>query len=157
MKNMLLYRLATIYTSDEVITKGPGKIFEISNSLIFKNQLEFIKINDTTPLNSNPKNVFFVTLQLQYETLNDKLFNKHVFANTEVLSVSGILSTIEEELFRDFNRIRVLFISIENLKSFFHSGTKWMNGLNSSRVREKDPKSHPNKSGLLICSALLVD
>ena len=32
MKNMLLYRLATIYTSDEVITKGPGKIFEISNS-----------------------------------------------------------------------------------------------------------------------------
>ncbi len=105
-------------------------LFEISNSLIFKNQLEFIKINDTTPLNSNPKNVFFVTLQLQYETLNDKLFNKHVFANTEVLSVSGILSTIEEELFRDFNRIRVLFISIENLKSFFHSGTKWMNGLN---------------------------
>jgi hypothetical protein len=105
-------------------------LFEISNSLIFKNQLEFIKINDTKPLNSRPENVYFVILQLQYEILNDKLFNEHVFANTKVLSVAGMLYTIEEKLFRDFNRIRVLFISIENLQSFFHSGTKWMNGLN---------------------------
>jgi hypothetical protein len=104
-------------------------LLEISNSLIYKNQLEFLKINDTLPLNN--ENLFYFNIHVTYEILSDKILNTHAFANLKVFFATGILYNVENDLFKSFRRLRLILVNIENLKTFYHSGTKWMNSINS--------------------------
>jgi len=104
-------------------------LLEISNSLIYKNRIEFLKINDTMPLNN--ENLFYFNIHVTYEMLSEKILNTHAFANLKVFFATGILYNVENDLFKSFRRLRLILINIENLQTFYHSGTQWMSSINN--------------------------
>jgi hypothetical protein len=55
------------------------KFGQITNSLILKNQLGFMDINQTTEFDLNNKNLYFLSLYIAFEDLTSRLIDKYVF------------------------------------------------------------------------------
>jgi hypothetical protein len=105
-------------------------LLQIANSLIFKNRLEFMDIEDDTNL-INTKELISYEINIAYEAISLKNLNKYIFKNLNFLIINGICQEVETDLFKYFHQVRVVQISPENFEGFLHSGTKWMNSLNS--------------------------
>ena len=102
---------------------------QITNSLIFKNQLEFLNVNSTADLNTH--HLSFVVLYLAYEELSLKILNKQVFRHIRYLALNGFIHGIEEDLFANFVDLQYVSLSIENLRKFLHLfSLKWLNSIN---------------------------
>ena len=101
---------------------------QISNSLIFKNQLKFINISHIN--NLNIKDLSVVTFYFAFERVTLETVNELVFKNVKLFSIKGVIYGIQPELFQNFTSLIMIRISIENLKEFIHSGQKWINSVN---------------------------
>ena len=99
---------------------------DISNSLINKNILTVIDVND--PLYNSINRLI---LDMAYCELTTSLMNKNLFSPLISLRVYGYLNDIEEGLFSDFADLENVDLQLDNFKSFFHKGNAWMAGLNS--------------------------
>ena len=103
-------------------------LYQITNSLIFKNRLEFMNIDQEMDLNTHL--LKYLELQLVFEELNTKLLNPHIFGNVKVLEISGSPFRIETKLFEVFSKLEYVFFSVQNLKYLFHQGIEWTTYLN---------------------------
>ena len=105
-------------------------IKQITNSLIFRNQLEFIDINQTDNFDLNTTRLFMLKIQVVFDVVSIRLVNKFVFKNLVGLYISGQINEIQSDLFVFLNKIRFISINIENTRQFFHTGIKWMQSIN---------------------------
>jgi hypothetical protein len=78
-------------------------------------------------LNSN---IFQFIIFVYHVDLKDDLLSPIVFARLNSLDVNGQLDSIQDDLFKDFQKLRIIDFAISNLKEFFHLGNKWMTYLN---------------------------
>jgi hypothetical protein len=105
-------------------------LLQIANSFIFKNRLEFMDIEDDTNL-INTKELISCEINIVYEPISLRILNEFIFKNLNFLVITGICQEVQIDLFKYFHQLRVVQISPENFEGFLHSGTKWMNSLNS--------------------------
>ena len=103
----------------------------ISNSFLYKNQLQFINANDSNDIDLNIQYLELAIFGFYYEHLTKKNMNKLVFSKAKTLVVHGIVYDIQTDLFASFKNIRYIVLKLNNLKNFLQSGTKWVNYLNA--------------------------
>jgi hypothetical protein len=101
--------------------------FEIANSFLIKNRLNFYQLNSSKVY---IKYLFELQFDFTYEELNKNNLSPDLFRNVPYLGIGGVLNGIETRLFEDFQNLKKIEIVISNLKEIFHSGNKWMNYLN---------------------------
>ena len=100
---------------------------DVSNSFLLKNRLFFHDSNSSimTMLRS-------IYLEIKYDTLDSHNLDKHLFHYLSELSVNGVLTRIETNLFENFFYLKNINFQLENYKTFFHaSNNKWMSSMNS--------------------------
>jgi hypothetical protein len=101
---------------------------EISNSLIYKNQLEFLPIDSNVSIAIRLVKIQFT---LAFEHLTLKILDKNLFKKLQIITLNGILNSIETNLFVHFHEVNRVILNIENLKTFFHNiGLDWIDYLN---------------------------
>jgi len=122
---------------------------KITNSLIFKNQLEFLDINQTQNHELRIKNLIYLEFNIIFEDLTLKIMNKYFFERVIVLRVKGSIRQIQEDLFEYFKYLNVLHIETDDIGQFFKNGLKWTKSLN------KDLKVD-FKKGFSVHDSLLV-
>ena len=104
-------------------------IFEdITNSFLTKNRLNFNEVNRS---DITMKHLIAAELKLVYEHLTSANFNRALFKRVKILTLSGVLTSIQRDLFEEFHFLKYISFQIENFRQFFHeSQNKWMNHLN---------------------------
>ena len=105
-------------------------LFDITNSLLFKNRLEFLNITDTKDFDMNIKNLNFLVLTIYFDTLTLTSLNPLTFKTLKALLIFGNLEHIEANLFENFKEMRFIALQSSELINFFHRGTKWLNSIN---------------------------
>ena len=102
---------------------------EITNSLIYKNQLEFL---DVDFIEDDQKSSALITVELgiAYEEITHRLLNKHLFKFINGLYVTGMIYDIQIDLFASFFKIRLIYLRLDDFGVFFGNGLKWLNSLN---------------------------
>ena len=103
-------------------------LFNIVNSLLFTNKLEFLDINET--LDTFETKLTILRLNVVYERISVKIVNKFVFKNLNMLNLYGITESFDVEFFKHFQQLKLVVVFHENFYDFFHTGTKWMSYLN---------------------------
>jgi hypothetical protein len=106
-------------------------LYEISDSLLFMNRLEFLNINETTNFNINNKLVYinFYVYNGQISLVN---LNPFAFKPLKYLVIKGNLEGFDEDLFENFKEISFISVKSDDLVNFFHRGTKWLNPINKN-------------------------
>ena len=102
---------------------------DITNSFINKNRLRFYELDE------NAQNVAINSLAnlqftMHYETLDNKILNKHLFKNVIEINLFGVVNSIEIGLFKDFPNLKSLDINVNNLKVLMHQDLAWLTYLN---------------------------
>jgi len=103
-------------------------LFEISNSLLFKNRPEFLIINET----NIESNLNFLHLGIYIDSLTLTNLNPFAFKKLKFLAIQGNLEQFDENLFENFREIRYISLRSDDLVNFFHRGTKWLNSINKN-------------------------
>ena len=96
---------------------------EISNSLLFRNRLEFLDINETKTFKMKTKSLNFLTLDLYSDVITLNNLNPFVFKSLEYLLLQGNLGSIDKNLFENFKEISSISINSDTLIDLFHGGT----------------------------------
>ena len=126
----IFYRKDTcpfVFTNTQVEELG---LYKITNSLIFKNQLEFLDLNETKGFEMNLKQMRFLRLSIFNEAISSKIVNKFIFKHIKYLVVMGSVNKIEDRLFNSFKELGLIELNLDDLKSFFQNGIEWMKYLN---------------------------
>jgi hypothetical protein len=103
-------------------------LYDISDSLIFKNRLEFLNIDETT-MNNNIKLILLSIFNGQISWVN---LNPFAFRTLKFLVIKGNLEKFDENLFENFKEIRFISVKSDDFVNFFHRGTKWINSINKN-------------------------
>jgi hypothetical protein len=103
---------------------------DISNSLIFRNRIRFININETNDFEMNIEMLGFLVFNLYSETITSTNLNQFVFKGLRALLIKGNLEHFEEGLFENFKEIKFISIKSDELINFFHRGTEWLCSIN---------------------------
>jgi hypothetical protein len=106
--------------------------FDIKNSFLMKNRVNFHRLNSS---NIYLKYLLSLQLIMTFEVLDQNNLSPDLFRNVESLGLAGILYGIQDDLFKDFQKLKMIDFAISNLKEFFHLGNKWMNYLNINVTR----------------------
>jgi hypothetical protein len=101
--------------------------FDIKNSFLMKNRVNFHQLNSS---NIYLKYLLSLQLIMTFEVLDQNNLSPDLFKNVEILGLAGIIYGTQDDLFKDFQKLKIIDFAISNLKYFFHLGNKWMNYLN---------------------------
>jgi hypothetical protein len=102
-------------------------LYQIANSLIFMNRLEFLDIGE---FDLRTQTLEMYQMHVVHETITLGNLNKNIFKHCKYLIVMGIVETVEKTLFKNFQHIKLVQIKPENFVAFLHAGTQWINALN---------------------------
>ena len=83
-------------------------LFQITRSLIFKNRLEFLNINEKAEYDMRLERFDLPRLSVAFEEITLNMVNKHVFKHMKYLHLFGIIEFIEIELFAHFKKIKYI-------------------------------------------------
>jgi hypothetical protein len=118
----------------------------ITNSLIFKNRLEFLN-SDARNLSLNINYLILLSLKMAYESLTSKILHPSVYKILRILIINGLIDKIDPDLFEStFKSLRLISFSTQNLKEIFYSGTKWMTNLNKNVRVYHEKEFHMRKN-----------
>ena len=105
---------------------------QITNSLIFRNRLAFVKLGESTKLNDwKTSNLAIFVLNVYFEKISTLNVDMYACKNLQYLLIKGNIDGIEEDLFTHFRELKFISLTSEVFVNFFHSGTTWMNSLNA--------------------------
>ena len=107
-------------------------LFHITNSLIFKNRLVFMNIdNHKLPsFGLNIRKLKELEISIVFDELTLDIICPKIFLNLKLLVINGAPYRIQTNLFKFYANIEYVIFYIENLKSLFHLGIEWMSYLN---------------------------
>jgi len=126
----IFYRKDTcpfVFTNAQLEELGLSKI---ANSLIFKNQLEFLDLNETKGFEMNLKKLRYLGLCVYNEDISSKIINKFIFKHISNLDIIGSVNKIDHSLFCSLIEIELISMNLDDLKSFFLNGIDWTKCLN---------------------------
>jgi hypothetical protein len=95
---------------------------KIITSFINSNKLTFLTIKNSS-LNSR---IFFAEFDLYRIQFDGNLFNEAIFKKTVVLQINGILNSIQNDLFKSFNDLKIIRIQTQYVKQIFAKNNKWL-------------------------------
>ena len=125
---------------------------EVSNSLIFKNRILFFSANTSADL--NVANLAKVEIDLAYEHLTLETMNRDVFKHVQIVFISGLLQSIQSNLFDSFAKLKWLKLETENLRALLGQGLQWANYLNKNTTFNlsffKTNQTKPQRSGFYL-------
>lgn len=102
------------------------QINRLTSSFIQKNMLIFQNVS----MNSINCYIYSANLIFYHADFNTRLLNEHVFKNITLLQINGIISSIQSDIFKRFNQIRVIRIHSQNIKNLFSRNNNWLKYLN---------------------------
>ena len=70
--------------------------------------------------------IYVVDLRLYNFDLNQNLLYKVVFKNLFWLFLNGIIHSIDGNIFKSFNNLKILELKVENTRKFFQKNNKWL-------------------------------
>jgi hypothetical protein len=105
-------------------------LYEITNSLIFKNRLEFIDVDDDTQLVNVNSPIKTLKLNIIFEDLTTKILCPHTFKNVHFLSIIGSPYQIQLNVFESLAKIEYITLFLDDLEFFFQRGIHWISYLN---------------------------
>ena len=119
----------------------------ISNSLLLKNQLGFLDLNQTDDFDLNTKKIFSINLGLAFEDITTRLIDKYVFKYIKRLIITGVVESIQEDLFLNLKNLGFFYLMLENFDQFLHnSDNKWMKYINNDVTVDLKNESQINKN-----------
>ena len=98
---------------------------KVTHSLLMTNRLIFIGKNVT-----RIESLVMLTIDMYHEGLTLSMLDVELFYKVEKLNIIGV-DRIETGIFVNFKNIQLLAIFLLNVKNLFHSGTNWLEDLNS--------------------------
>ena len=104
---------------------------QISNSLILKNQLKFIEINQKSDFDLNNQEFYYLNIGFAYEKVTLDILNRYVFKYIKRLVVCGIIYDIQTDLFSHFKSLKFLALILDNFKQLLENNNNWLKYLNS--------------------------
>ncbi len=107
----------------------------IKSSFIESNILTFIKIKNPNDLKSN---IFQTSFKFYRIYFDDSLLNEAIFKNINILDINGILSGIQNDLFKSFSKMKLIRIRNQYVKQLFAKKNKWLEYLNFN-LKPMDP------------------
>jgi hypothetical protein len=130
-------------------------LYQITNSFIFKNRLEFINIDADVPVGGLHTNeIQFLALNIVYEELSEKILNPHIFKYIIGLELSGSPYRIKETLFELFTQLEYVICYMESMRKFLHEGITWINSLNVNVNNNDTFELRPNSTDRLVILVL---
>lgn len=121
----------------------------VSSSLINKNELAF----QQAPSNVNFKLssvIFQLQLQMYHYNLTSLLLDKNVFKRMKILDLGGQINSIQSDLFKQFESIRVIRIRTQSARNVFSRNNKWLSYLNWNQPNATSTKFEFNAYNSLI-------
>jgi hypothetical protein len=130
-----------VFVNSQVVILG---MYEITNSFIFKNRLEFINVDDDISTLNGPS---YLVINIVFEELTTKILCPRVFKNLQFFSVNGAPSKIQSNLFEPFKKIEYILFTMDSLKNFLQRGIQWMSYLNKDilNVTKLDLERYSNR------------
>ena len=92
-------------------------LYQIMNSFIFKNRLEFTKIDED---NLNIRKLTHLDINIGFEILSGDIICPHIFKGITNLVVKGSSYSIQTNLFEDLTKIKYTSFDLDSLKNFLH-------------------------------------
>ena len=107
---------------------------DISNSLIYKNRLRFMSINETDDDEDflSTQNIQFARFSVAYEEITPVLLNRHVFRNLVSINLIGNIYRLQENIFKYLKYVKVVALTLDNFETFFSSDFAWLDYLNTN-------------------------
>jgi hypothetical protein len=107
-------------------------LHQITNSLIYKNRLEFLNIDHEIPSNIGLSIHFlwYLEITIRLEELSSKILYPLIFKHITDLIITGSPTQIQTNLFENFTDIAFVAIHFDNLVSILHDGLDWISYLN---------------------------
>jgi hypothetical protein len=137
-------------------------LHQITNSLIYKNRLEFLNIDHEIPsqIGLNILFLWYLEITIRLEELSSKILYPLIFKHLTDLSITGSPTQIQTNLFENFTDIAFVAIYFDNLVSIFHNGLDWISylnrGLKIDFSKYADLKRNSNRIVLIKFKELLV-
>ena len=103
-------------------------IEKLSSSFIYTNMLGFYDKKNNKSFD-NLKLMQF-TARLFHVNLKQTLFNEIVFGNLSILDLYGQINSIQNDLFKYLNSLKILRIHTQNARSLLTNNNKWFEYLN---------------------------
>ncbi len=124
---------------------------QITNSLIFKNRLMFMDLDErhNSSVDLHIKNLQSLELNIIFEDLTAKILCPLVFKDLRILLLSGSFYSIQKDLFLSFTKIETISLKIDNLKILFQQGIEWMSYLNRD-INQSNREIHTEYLNRLI-------
>ena len=114
-----------------VFLKSPFKTItfnHITNSFVYKNQLEFLTINEAE--NFELPNIYSVTVIVAYEHISSKLISRNIFKDVVSIHLLGFYYGIQADLFAGFKRLKDIQLQPDSFAVLFSQEFKWITSLN---------------------------
>jgi len=98
----------------------------LSASFLHKNVLNFGNISN----NEIYSQIHQLTISLYHYHLTNSLLDEQIFKNTFAIDINGQIKSIQNDLFKSFEKLRVIRFRTQNAKELLTHKNKWLNYLN---------------------------
>jgi hypothetical protein len=103
------------------------RIEGISSSLFNRNEFIFSESKNNETFKSF---ILFLDLSVYRIRLTSKLLNEKVYESLFSLELNGIFDSIQDDLFKNLNSLKLLIIRMQHIKKIFMKNNKWLQFLN---------------------------
>ena len=104
------------------------KLMGIANSFIYKNDLEFMDVNESM---FSVNNLCLLSIDAAYIHLSNSLIHVQLFRNTENIQLSGHIHSIDENILVSFTKIKSIVLELDTFDLYLSIGFKWLHSLNT--------------------------
>jgi hypothetical protein len=106
------------------------RIEGISSSLYNKNEFIFSKSSKNNETYLFKSFILFLDLSVYRIRFTNRLLNEKVYENLFSLELNGIVDSIQDDLFKNLNSLKLLIIRMQYIKNIFMKNNKWLQFLN---------------------------
>ena len=109
-------------------TVSEVRFSDISDSLIYKNRLEFLRLNAS---DLTIRSLSTLVVQVEYIVINDKIISKDLFSHVQLISLCGYIYDIQSDVFASFKNLKMIIIQSDSVEMLLSKGLKWLGVLNT--------------------------
>lgn len=101
-----------------------------TDSFFARNILSFSNISDTVGSNLDSK-IAALDLRLYHANLDYKILNKYIFKHLLLVTLNGIVNSIEDDIFMSFKYLKMFHLRVQNIRNLFQKRNQWLQYLNN--------------------------
>ena len=105
--------------------------FHINGMIKSFHKINVLKFSNMSFPNLNSKIKMIYLSEMENIDLDSSFLNKHVFQNIRELGISGQIKSIQVDIFKPFQKLKVVYFDTHDVRQFFHkNGIEWINNFN---------------------------